>query len=92
MTSSMQVHPFVFCVGLLFIFGMEVWTFVISFFSVSRLLPQGAEFVPRGKEAMCRASSQCLVTGLLTAGPEGRWHTLLLVAGPWEVVMSLQLI
>ena len=40
---------------------------------------------------MGRASSQCLVAGLLIAtGPAGRWHMLLLTAGPWEVVMSLK--
>ena len=42
---------------------------------------------------MGRASSQCLVAGLETAvstqGPAGRRHRLLLVAGPWEVVVSL---
>ena len=35
---------------------------------------------------MDRASSQCLVIGLSTAAR--RWHRLLLVAGPWEVVIS----
>lgn len=35
---------------------------------------------------MGRASSQCLVIGLSTEAR--RWHRLLLVAGPWEVVMS----
>ena len=37
---------------------------------------------------MGRASSQCLVIGLSTEAR--RWHRLLLVAGPWEVVMSLR--
>ena len=31
----MQEYPFVFCGGLLFIFGMDVWIFAVSFFSVS---------------------------------------------------------
>ena len=40
---------------------------------------------------MGRANSQGLVAGLLTAArTAGRWHILLLVEGPWEVVMSLR--
>ena len=40
---------------------------------------------------MGRASNQCLVAGLLTVGRNcGRLCRLLLVAGPWEVVMSLR--
>ena len=40
---------------------------------------------------MGRASSQCLVAGLLTAARStGRWCRILLVAGPWEVIMSLR--
>ena len=35
---------------------------------------------------MGRASCQCLVIGLSTEAR--RWHRLLLVAGPWEVVIS----
>ena len=37
----MQEHPFVFCRGLLFIFGMGVWIFAVSFFGVSKLLSSG---------------------------------------------------
>ena len=37
---------------------------------------------------MGRASSQCLVAGLVIAARTYReWHRLLLVAGPWEVVI-----
>ena len=43
--------------------------------------------VSREKEAMGRAGGYCLIAELLTAG---RWCRLLLVAGPWEVVMSLR--
>ena len=60
----MQEHPFVLCVWLLFIFGMGVWIFAVSFFDVSRLLSPKCVF--REKEAMGRASSQCLVAELLT--------------------------
>ena len=36
------------------------------------------------------ASSQYLVSGLIPAtGPAGMWYRLLIVAGPWELVMSL---
>ena len=63
----MQEQPFVFCGGLLFIYGMGVWIFAVSFFIVSRLLSQGAECVSREKEAIGRAGGQCLFAGLLTA-------------------------
>ena len=46
----------------------------------------------QGHGVMSRASSQCLVAGLLTVAKdsqEGR-HRLLLVAGPLEVAMSLR--
>ena len=53
--------------------------------------PQGTECVSREKEAVARASSQCLVAGLVIAARTYRkWHRLLLVAGPWEVVISLR--
>ena len=42
-----------------FFFGMCVWIFTVSFFSVSS--------ISRENEAMCRASCLCLVAGLLTA-------------------------
>ena len=43
----------------------------------------------REKEGMGRASRQCLVAQFSTAAGTCReWHRLLLVAGPWEVVMS----
>ena len=37
----MQEDPFVFCGGLLFILGMGVRIFAVSFFGVSRLLSPG---------------------------------------------------
>ena len=37
----MQEHPFVFCQVYLFIFGMGVCIFAVSFFCVSRLLSPG---------------------------------------------------
>ena len=50
----MQEHPFVFCGGLLFIFGVRIWLFAVFFFGVSRLLSPGllsvaleGVFVPR---------------------------------------------
>ena len=61
----MQEHPFIFCEGLLFIFGTGVWLFSVSFFGVSQLLSPSAECVSREKEAMGRAGSQCLVAGVL---------------------------
>ena len=63
----MQEHPFLFCKGLLFIFGVGVWISSVSFFGVSSCYPQGTECVSMEKEAVGRASIQCLVAGLLTA-------------------------
>ena len=43
------------------------------------------------REAMGRVSNQYLVAGPLTAARIcRRWHRLPLVAGPWEMVMSLR--
>ena len=53
---------------LLFIFGLGVLIFAVSFFGVSSCYPQGAEGISRTKEAMFRASIQYLVAELLTAG------------------------
>ena len=58
----MQEFPFVFCKEILFIFGMYIWIFAVSFFSVSRLKKgcYPSNCVSREKEAIGRASSQCL--------------------------------
>ena len=60
-------------------------------------ISEDVQGVFREKEAMVRASSQCLVIGLSTAARPagsskaccaGRWHRLLLVAGCWKVVIT----
>ena len=43
--------------GLLFIFGLGIWVFAVSFFSVIRLLSPDAECVYRDKKAMGRVCS-----------------------------------
>ena len=40
---------------------------------------------------MGKAGCQCLVAGLLKAARStGRWCRILLVAGPWEVIISFR--
>ena len=47
--TSMQGLPFVFCGGLLFIFGVGVCIFAVSFFRVSRLLFPGCSVCFQGE-------------------------------------------
>ena len=62
----MQEHPFVFYGGVTIYF----WCGGLNICSLSLVwagcYPQGAEHVSREKEAMGRASIQCLIAGLLT--------------------------
>ena len=64
----MQELPFVFCGGLLFIFGVGKHSNVCCFFvwCEQAVIPRVLS-VSREKEAMDRVSSQCLVFGLLRA-------------------------
>ena len=59
----MQENPFVFCGGLLFIFGVGVWIFAVSLFGASRLLSPGCWVCFQGEGAMCRASGQFWLLG-----------------------------
>ena len=46
----MEEHPFVLCRVLIFIFGMGVWIFAVSFFGVAGCYPQGAECPGRRRQ------------------------------------------
>ena len=64
----MQVHPFVFCEGATIYFWCGNLYYLLSLFLVRvGSYSQGADCVSWEKEAMSRASGQCLVAGLLAA-------------------------
>ena len=63
----MQVCPSVFCGVLLFILLWEFEYLLCLSLMLAGCYPQGSECVSREKEAVGRASSQCLVAGLITA-------------------------
>ena len=78
--------PFYFFRGLLFFFGVVVWIFDVSFFGVSRLLPQDTQCVVREKEGMGNANNHCLVIGFST---EAKTCDALEVIGAASGVCSL---
>ena len=93
-------HSWVFYEGLLFIFGMRgafgldacsLFPQCVQDNSLARVLHVFPGRWRHWAGRVGRASSQCLVAGPLTVEePTERWCRLLLVAGPWEVSVTLR--
>ena len=88
----MQEHPFVFCGVLLFIFGVGVWIFSVSFFWCEQaVIPMVLSMFPgRRSQWVGLVISAWFLGSYEQRGPAGMWLRLLLVAGPWEVEMSFR--
>ena len=90
----MHKYPWAICEGLLFIFsvrtafGLDICCLFLwcEQAIVARML---SVFSGRRRQWVGPAVSAWSLGSSQQQGPAGRWHRLLLVAGPWEVATTL---